>query len=203
MNLLNKISNIFRKKEESFNIVDTDIHVLKSEFSSSEYIMEGCISEFPTIVSLTNYDVKAAYGLVLLDDIAYKNLNSYLITKLQRSSSKFTLNEVEKLTLENYKYFIKIEKDFNGILLSFITDDSIFLKDIINLKIQPPPPWIATNLEPKDFIFPQGKEEYYWNTFWLRFYEKIDSIELENYLKEYDVPSKWVEYFQIMNNKLT
>lgn len=203
MNLLNKISNIFRKKEESFNIVDTDIHVLKSEFSSSEYIMEGCISEFPTIVSLTNYDVKAAYGLVLLDDIAYKNLNSYLITKLQRSSSTFTLNEVEKLTLENHKYLIKIEKDFNGILFSFVTDDAIFLKDIINLKIQPPPPWIATNLEPKGFLFPQGKEEYYWNTFWLRFYEKLDPIELENYLKEYDVPSKWVEYFQIMNNKLT
>ena len=74
---------MFRKKEESFSIVDTDIHVLKSEFNNSEYIMEGCISEFPTIVSLTNYDVKAAYGLVLLDDITYKSLSSYLITNFE------------------------------------------------------------------------------------------------------------------------
>ena len=190
---------MFRKKEESFSIVDTDIHVLKSEFNNSEYIMEGCISEFPTIVSLTNYDVKAAYGLVLLDDITYKSLSSYLITKLRRSFDTFTLNKVEKLTLENHKYFIKIDKNFNGILFSFITDDALFLKDMIYLKIQPPPPWIATNLEPKDFLFPQGKDEYYWNTFWLRFYEKLDSIELENYLKEYDVPSTWVEYFEIIN----
>ena len=131
MTLLNKISNIFKRKEETFDIVDTDIRILKNEFNSSNYIEEGSISEFPTIVSLSNYDVKAAYGLVLLDEITYKNLNGYLTTKLQRSSNTFTLNKVEKLTLENHKYFIKIEKDFNGILFSFVTDDALFLKDII------------------------------------------------------------------------
>ena len=196
MTLLNKISNIFKRKEETFDIVDTDIRILKNEFNSSNYIEEGSISEFPTIVSLSNYDVKAAYGLVLLDEITYRNLNGYLTTKLQRSSNTFTLNKVEKLTLENHKYFIKIEKDFNGILFSFVTDDALFLKDIINLKIQPPPPWIVTNLEPKDFLFPQGKEEYYWNTFWLRFYGTVDSTELKRYLSNYDIPSKWIEYFK-------
>ena len=45
MTLLKKISNMFRKKEESFSIVDTDIHVLKSEFNNSEYIMEGTMQQ--------------------------------------------------------------------------------------------------------------------------------------------------------------
>lgn len=196
MTLLSKISNIFKRKEETFNIVDTDIRILKNEFNSSDYIVEGCINEFPTIVSLSNYDVKAAYALCLLDDFSQKKLNRYFISKLKKSFDELTLNKVEKLTLENHKYFIKIEKDLNGTLLSFVTDDEVFLKDIIHLKLQPPPPWLSTNLEPKDFLFPQGKEEYYWNTFWLRFYGTLDSIELERYLSNYDIPSKWIEYFK-------
>ena len=54
MTLLNKISNIFKRKEETFDIVDTDIRILKNEFNSSNYIEEGSISEFPTFSLFAN-----------------------------------------------------------------------------------------------------------------------------------------------------
>lgn len=201
MTLFEKISSTFRRKEESFNIVDTDINLLKQEFSDSNYLSEDCLSEFPTIVSLINYDVKAAYALILLDDISYIDISNCLINKIKINIEDVTLNEVIKVFVGNYKYFIKIERNFNGLIFNLITDDQILLDELINMELQPPPPWIATYLEPKDFVFPQGKEEYYWNTFWLRFYEKLDPIELENYLNKYDVPSKWLEYFKIDHNK--
>lgn len=200
MSLFKKISSFFKKEEESFNIVDIDIGILKQEFKDSDYLAEGTLSEFPTIVSLIHYEIKAAYGLVLIDDRSYTQLKDFLLKKINLNIDNLHLNFVEKIIFNSNKYFLKIEKDFNGSIISLITSDQELLNDLVSLKLQPPPPWKATQLLPKDFLFPQGKEEYYWNTFWLRFYESLDEKALTQYLSQIEIPKSWQEYFEIRDS---
>jgi hypothetical protein len=65
----------------------------------------------------------------------------------------------------------------------------------ISLRLQTVVPWKATNLNPLELSMLQGKEEYYWNTFWLRFYHSLNEHELSEFLSREDIPLIWKKYF--------
>lgn len=107
------------------------------------------------------------------------------------------LKETKKIMKNSSISFLRVQRDFNGYFIGLVTNNTLLLNAIIQTKLEVVPPWIATTLSPQEFLFPQGKEEFYWNTFWLRFYESIDGKDLTQYLSQYEIPIVWKDYFEI------
>lgn len=190
--MVEKMTQFLSREHASFSILGKDIGELREYFKHSTFDQSGVLSVFPSSVSLMSYQVHAAYVLFLLNDHCYGKLSPLLCERLQLDSLE--LNTLLHQVDGNHPYFMDVRQDFNGYLIKLVSNDQVLLEQIYALKLQPPPPWIATNLNPVDVIFLQGKEEYYWHTFWLRFVETLNEAELAEYYQENDISELWQDY---------
>lgn len=200
MNVYKIVSNFF-KKEIKFQIINIDIRDLKFTYLNSRFKKKGILSSYPSMVSLSNSEINAGYMLTLINEESFHDLYEIFLIPLNINIKNQRLDNTEKYINNGSISFLRVQKDFGGYLIGLVTDDVLLLNQIMQAKLDVVPPWIATNLTPKDFIFSQGKEEFYWNTFWLRFYESMAEQDLKQYLSQYDIPLEWEEYFEISSSK--
>ena len=201
MNIFKRLSKYLNKNAESFEILNINTNYLKEMYASKILEREGLISEYPTIVSLKNYEINALYLLILVDELSYKKICSLMKDQCDIDLSALgSDSKTQKKIDHEHIYFYKVENEFNGYLFGLITDDIELMNIISALELHTVAPWNATNLLPKDLVYLQGKEEYYWNTFWIRFYQSLNEKELEHYLSEANSPQLWKDYLRTFDN---
>jgi hypothetical protein len=195
MKLFKRISKFFSKNIDSFEILNVNTNDLKEIYTDKNLDEDGVISEYPTVVSLKHYDINALYLLSLVDEQSYNKI----CEEIEIRCGIKLINRVDSETVitndKNHIYIFRNEREFSGCLFGLITDDVEMIKRLISLRLQTVVPWKATNLNPLELSMLQGKEEYYWNTFWLRFYHSLNENELSEFLSREDIPLIWKKYF--------
>ncbi len=89
--------------------------------------------------------------------------------------------------------FISIGEEFSGAILSIISDDISVFERIAEANSSPPPPWVAFPDvdEPLKLGSLQGDLEYWWDGYWLPFWENLSSEERVMYLQKYEATDDW------------
>ena len=195
MKLFKRISKFFSKNIDSFEILNVNTNDLKEIYTDKNLDEDGVISEYPTVVSLKHYDINALYLLSLVDEQSYNKICEEIEIRCGIKLINRVDNETVITNDKNHIYIFRNEREFSGCLFGLITDDVEMIKRLISLRLQTVVPWKATNLNPLELSMLQGKEEYYWNTFWLRFYHSLNENELSEFLSCEDIPLIWKKYF--------
>jgi hypothetical protein len=195
MKLFKRISKFFSKNIDSFEILNVNTNDLKEIYTDKNLDEDGVISEYPTVVSLKHYDINALYLLSLVDEQSYNKICEEIEIRCGIKLINRVDNETVITNDKNHIYIFRNEREFSGCLFGLITDDVEMIKRLISLRLQTVVPWKAINLNPLELSMLQGKEEYYWNTFWLRCYHSLNENELSEFLSRKDIPLIWKKYF--------
>jgi hypothetical protein len=195
MKLFKRLSKFFSKNIDSFEILNINTNDLKEIYADKSLDEDGLISEYPTVVSLKHYDINALYLLSLVDEKSYNKICEEIKIKCGVKLIDYIDGEAVITNHKSHRYIFRNKREFSGCLFGLITDDVEMIKQLINLRLQTVVPWKATNLNPLELSMLQGKEKYYWNTFWLRFYHSLNENELSEFLSREDIPLIWKDYF--------
>ncbi|KAB8037857.1 hypothetical protein GCL60_11830 [Silvanigrella paludirubra] len=124
----------------------------------------------------------------MIDLEKYKS--NYVINKMN--------NNIEIKSLYLYKgqgIAVSITNEFRGIVVNLITNNNLFIQDLDNSLLQPPPPWIVyPNEDPRGLGSLQGEIDYWFDSIWNPFWNSLSLEEKKNYFRMTKPNRYWANY---------
>lgn len=174
---------------------------LREEFPRDDLNPLDGNNKYPFATSLQDKGIYAWQLLFFTNvdnaSIAFDLMNEVFKSDIDGVSGEFFLEG------EDGKAHLYISDKFGGKIISIITNNVDVISGLQSLGITPGSPWICfPEIDPDGLGSRQGNFEYWWDNFWLPFWDSLDTNEKQNYLHMNKAPTGWVEYLDFYEEHL-
>ncbi len=197
--ILKYFSHLFKRKKEDEKLQLTKKELLKTY--TSLYLLDfNYKSENYPFVLLLDKDKIFAYNLVFscieknklsIIELIHSNFQIEQTNNFMQAKGKNTYNE---------SIHFSIVSEFNAFTIRIVTNSIRLLKEIDNLRVEPPSPWISfPEIDPDSLGSLQGSIDYWWYVYWTPFWEKLSPQEKQDYYRIKQATPEWIECIDIHN----
>lgn len=153
------------------------------------------IDKYPNLSTLVNDNIYA-YSLFFYTDINHTQKVIDVINK--NFNSNIELKDAKDIVISSSQEAVTFNfyNDFSAEVLRLVTNSEKTIKEIWNLNISPPAPWVSfPEIDPDGLGSMQGNLSFWWDWMWLPFWNSMNKDQKDKYLIENSAPASWVEYF--------
>lgn len=187
---VNFFKNFFEKRKN-----------LSEEFPRDSFKSLNTLAHYPLARSLEDKGIYAWQLLFFTNTEgvrkAFDLMNRIVKCDIEGASGTFFMET------QGGKVYLYISDKFQGKLVTLITNNVELISDLQSLGITPGAPWISfPEIDPDGLGSRQGDFEYWWDSFWLPFWNTLTACEKARYLHMNNAPPGWVEYFEFYDELL-
>ncbi|MDR2365943.1 MAG: hypothetical protein LBD68_08855 [Zoogloeaceae bacterium] len=149
---------------------------------------------YPAKASLVSTGLYAYRLFFLISDAAADRVRQAIKTAFSDASeSPYFVLETTNQKGFSINVSIQAEQTLHGTLIEMVTNNADLLAALDDLELEPMTPWsVFPELDPDSMGSLQGNIEFWWNHFFLPFWNFLDADGKKRYLDK--APSGWAEF---------
>ncbi|MBN6772766.1 hypothetical protein JRG42_19390 [Pseudomonas granadensis] len=169
--------------------------------------LRACDLQNPShLTSLADAGIFAYYSSQLLDPLDLARFESLITPRFQQCHTRdfhgLPVFEYANLKKEQRLIVLRSRKEFNGVTIRLVTNDTEFLDAVSGEEFSVPPPWIAFDgYEPSWWgSSMQGAQGSYDDAYFAPYFTHLSESDKQAYFVRYNATSAWIERLRLMYN---
>lgn len=160
----------------------------------------------PSLTSLADAGIFAYYSSQLLDPLDLARFESLITPRFQQCHARdfhgMPVFEYANMKKEQRLIVLRSHKEFNGVTIRLVTNDTEFLDAVSFEKFSVPPPWVAFDGYESSWwgSSMQGAQGFYDDAYFAPYFTHLSESDKQAYFVRYNATSAWIEQLRLTYN---